>query len=109
MKRIILLLISIITCFSLSACGEPELSPEECVRETCRGEVLAMGIINQKLSKSYADIVTVRQQNDTTYVCTGTITFVDNYGDESKSKFEATYEYDNKEKRAYKVDMELLD
>ena len=109
MKKIILLLISIVTCFSLSACGEPKLSPEECVKETCRADVLTIGIINQKLSNCYADIVTVRQKNDKTYVCTGTITFVDKYGDKSTSKFEATYEYNSEEERAYKVDMELVD
>ena len=97
MKRIFALLMAIVLCFGLCACGgskEPEKTPEDKVTSAVRSYIMVEITLSYETTGVPSITTFVNQIDETTYEVTGKVTVKDKYGDSYTGKYDAMVEYD---------------
>ncbi|MBQ3088852.1 MAG: hypothetical protein IJC36_04375 [Clostridia bacterium] len=99
MKRVIALILVIVLCAGLCACGgssnsESAKTPKEAVISAVRARVM----VEVKLSYDITGVPTVttyvNEIDETTYEVSGKVTVKDKYGDSYTGKYDAEVDYD---------------
>ena len=109
MKKGLALILALVMCLSLCACGSKKVSEDDIreevriseddireeVRITVRARAIAKCMFTYQNVKFVSTAVTTMDDNgDGTYDVKGYITVIDDYGDSYKAKFDATVSVD---------------
>lgn len=107
MKRIIAIMLAVIMCFSLVACGiigkKSGSSNEPSTTDKIRTAVMARAnaycmVMYEDVRNVVVDIGSTEEMEDGSYSVKGYAKIIDDYGDTYKGKFEATVEFDEEGK-----------
>ena len=98
MRRVISLLLVLVTCVSLCACGSKKMSEDDIRKEveiTIQAKAAVKCLFEYKDVKNVlASVITMDNKGDGTYDAKGYITVIDAYGDRYRAKFDAAVSID---------------
>lgn len=110
MKRWIALLLALVACLSLCACGKKE-PPKPSVTDLLRDEVeidiqVYCSVYYENVRSTSCTMFT-DDQGDGLYHVSGKATVIDNYGDKYQGNYDADYQYNEEDESFTQINFEL--